>query len=127
MRPQSWKTIEEPSNLLLAIKKVNSKILIIDCINFWLANVLSRALRLGYQVVGDFSPVSYITSFCQDLENKKNIDTIFIISNEVGMSLVPPNKAGREFQELLSKVNQIIAGHSAEVCLMVARIPVRVK
>lgn len=126
MRPKNWETIEETLDLMGRVKKVTTKGIIIDCINFWLSNFLSSS---SHQVVQGFSPASYIDTLCKYLKKRKNskINTTFIISNEVGMSLVPVNKAGREFQELLGKVNQIIAKYSDKVYLMVAGIPLRVK
>ena len=56
------------------------------------------------------------------------IDASFIIvSNEVGMGLVPENRLGRLFRDLLGQANQELAQHADEVRLMVAGIPVEVK
>jgi adenosylcobinamide kinase/adenosylcobinamide-phosphate guanylyltransferase len=56
------------------------------------------------------------------------LDASFIIvSNEVGMGLVPENKLGRIYRDLLGKANQLLAGHATEVYLMVACLPVQVK
>jgi adenosylcobinamide kinase/adenosylcobinamide-phosphate guanylyltransferase len=56
------------------------------------------------------------------------LDASFVIvSNEVGMGLVPENKLGRIYRDLLGKANQLLAQHATEVYLMVACLPVRVK
>ena len=49
------------------------------------------------------------------------------LSNEVGMSLVPDNKLGRLYRDLLGKANQHIAKHSDEVYFLVAGIPLKIK
>jgi len=56
------------------------------------------------------------------------LDASFVIvSNEVGMGLVPENKLGRIYRDLLGKANQLLASHATEVYLMVACLPVQIK
>jgi len=126
MRPKNWGTIEEPFDLLDKIRRITTKVIIVDCINFWLTNFLSSS---SHQVVQGFSPASYIGTLCKYLKKRKNskINTTFIISNEVGLSLVPPNRAGRQFQDLLGRVNQVIANYSDEIYFLVAGIPLQLK
>lgn len=54
-------------------------------------------------------------------------DADFIVTNEVGLGLVPDNPLGREFRETLGRVNQDLARRAREVVLMVSGIPVRIK
>ena len=57
-----------------------------------------------------------------------HIDASFIIvTNEVGMGLVPANKMGRLYRDLLGKANQLLAQGADEVYLMVAGLPVLIK
>ncbi len=49
-----------------------------------------------------------------------------IVSNEVGMGLVPDNKLGRVYRDLLDATHQRLAQHSTEVYLMVSGIPMKV-
>jgi adenosylcobinamide kinase/adenosylcobinamide-phosphate guanylyltransferase len=51
----------------------------------------------------------------------------FLVSSEVGLSLVPPNPLGRRFQDLLGLVNQRVAAAADEVYLVVAGIPVEIR
>jgi adenosylcobinamide kinase/adenosylcobinamide-phosphate guanylyltransferase len=118
MRPKNWETIEEPLDLISRIRKITSKIIVIDCINFWVSNLLASGMSK--------EKILKKTSVFCSLLLKKKIHT-FIISNEVGMSLVPVNKTGRGFQELLGKVNQVIADYADKVYLMVTGIPLKVK
>jgi len=50
-----------------------------------------------------------------------------LVSNEVGMGLVPGNRLGRLYRDLLGRVNQLLAQRADEVYIMVAGIPVEVK
>jgi adenosylcobinamide kinase/adenosylcobinamide-phosphate guanylyltransferase len=53
--------------------------------------------------------------------------TFIIVSNEVGSGLVPENRLGRFYRDLLGRANQLLAQHADEVYAMVAGIPVAVK
>lgn len=117
LRPKNWGTIEEPLDLLGRVKKINQKAIIIDCINFWLSNLLASGISKK-------AILEKTSALCSLLREKKMHS--FVISNEVGLSLVPPNRAGRQFQDLLGKINQLIAERANEVYLMVAGIPVKV-
>ncbi|MFN3966587.1 MAG: bifunctional adenosylcobinamide kinase/adenosylcobinamide-phosphate guanylyltransferase [Endomicrobiia bacterium] len=117
-RPSNWTTIEEPVNLKKILEDVKSEILIIDCLNIWLSNVIEKKWS-------ENKILEYVKDFCLKLKEKKLIT--FILSNEVGLSLVSPNKTGRFFQNLLGKVNQIVAKNSDNVYFLVAGIPSRLK
>ena len=55
------------------------------------------------------------------------VDASFIIvSNEVGLGLVPANRVGRLYRDLLGRANQILAQHADEVYLMVAGLPMKI-
>jgi adenosyl cobinamide kinase/adenosyl cobinamide phosphate guanylyltransferase len=51
----------------------------------------------------------------------------FLVSSEVGLSLVPPNPLGRRFQDLLGLVNQRVAAAADRIYLVVAGIPVEIR
>ena len=53
--------------------------------------------------------------------------TFIIVSNEVGLGLVPENRLGRLYRDLLGRANQLLAQRADEVYLMVAGIPVEIK
>jgi adenosylcobinamide kinase/adenosylcobinamide-phosphate guanylyltransferase len=50
-----------------------------------------------------------------------------IVTNEVGLGIVPADSVSRLYRDLLGKANQILAEHADEVILMVAGIPVAIK
>ena len=53
--------------------------------------------------------------------------TLVVVSNEVGMSIVPSYRLGRIFSDMAGKANQFIASMADEVYLVVSGIPVRIK
>ena len=117
-RPKNWQTIEEPLDLLKAINKTKTHVVIIDCINFWLSNLLKNKII--------YKNILIKTENLMETIRKKSIKTI-IISNEVGLMLVPKNKLARKFQELLGKINQIISRYSDTVYFLVAGNPIKIK
>lgn len=116
LRPKDWITVEEPINILY--KNIATDTIIVDCINFWLANMMKEN--------SDEKKILYRTEQLAKKFTKPKINAI-VISNEVGNCLVPPNRLGRKFQYLLGKINQIIAKYSKTVYFMISGIPVKIK
>jgi len=57
----------------------------------------------------------------------KHKGIFILVSNEVGLGLVPENKLGRVYRDLLGKANQLLAQHADEVYFMASGIPVKIK
>ena len=79
-----------------------------------------------YKIVGEEELVmAEVNEFIACIDK---LDASFIIvSNEVGMGLVPETRLGRIYRDVLGKANQLIAQHASEVYLMAAGIPVKIK
>ena len=118
-RPSSWQVIEEPVRLIDALTKVRFKTVIIDCINFWVANVINK--------YSENMILEQAEGVCTRIK-KSGWNKCYIVSNEAGLGLVSEYKSGRKFQEVLGKVNQVIAAQFADtVYFMVSGIPVKIK
>jgi adenosylcobinamide kinase/adenosylcobinamide-phosphate guanylyltransferase len=52
---------------------------------------------------------------------------MLVVSNEVGLGVVPPYELGRAYRDILGRANQVLAHHANEVYLLVAGIPMKVK
>jgi adenosylcobinamide kinase/adenosylcobinamide-phosphate guanylyltransferase len=50
-----------------------------------------------------------------------------VVSNEVGLGVVPPSTLGRAYRDVLGRVNQLVAAQASEVYLMVAGLPLQIK
>jgi len=123
-RPKSWRTLEIPTGIGKAIEKGigDAKVVIIDCLTLLVSNLLHGE--------PDYPEAEKkVTSEINELiAAMDKFDASFIIvSNEVGMGLVPETRLGRIYRDLLGKANQLLASHATEVYLMVACLPVRVK
>jgi adenosylcobinamide kinase/adenosylcobinamide-phosphate guanylyltransferase len=123
-RPGNWRTLEITTGIGKKIEKQigDAEVVVIDCITLLISNLL----RSGPE---NKETEKIVRAEINELiETMDGLDTCFIIvSNEVGMGLVPENKLGRIYRDLLGKANQMLASHATEVYLMLACLPVQVK
>ena len=119
-RPKHWQTFEEPLDLDLLLNKmaIGFDCIIIDCLTLLVSNLL---LAGGNQKTIE----GKIEQILVSLENRKG--NVIIVSNEVGLGIVPEHKLGREFRDIAGKVNQIAASKADKVLFMVAGLPVNIK
>lgn len=128
-RPAHWHTLEEPLHLSEALQRFmegrpSVDVMLVDSIDTWVSNLLldreeegpARAECLALE------SLESVVSLCR----QRTIQGV-LVSSEVGLSPVTPNRLGRQFQDLLGTVNQRAAALADEVYLVVAGIPVRIK
>ncbi len=126
-RPSHWKTIEEPLDLTGVLEKEGpmSQVVLIDCLGLYVTNLL-------FQEDDDMDQKGR----CQDVLNcvtefatiARNVHShVIVVSNEVGMGLVPSYPSGRLFRDVLGWSNQALARLSDWVYFMVSGIAVSVK
>jgi adenosylcobinamide kinase/adenosylcobinamide-phosphate guanylyltransferase len=119
-RPKHWETFEEPRDLVKLLEKMSNSFdcIVIDCLTLLVSNLV-LAGNSQEQIINKVEELVCILS-------KNKIKTV-LVSNEVGLGLVPVNKLGREFRDIAGKVNQIVASRADEVLLMVAGLPMNIK
>jgi adenosylcobinamide kinase/adenosylcobinamide-phosphate guanylyltransferase len=114
-RGARWMTVECPIALADAITARADRAVLVDCLTLWLSN-----LMLGGH----------------DLERHRRalIDAIvdrraplFLVSNEVGLGLVPETPLGRAFRDAAGRLNQDVAAATSEVIFVAAGLPLRMK
>jgi len=109
-RPLDWTTIEAPVEVGHAIREVTPQdTLIVDCLALWTTNILDRA-------------DAEIAAAAEELVAvlKGRTGETFVVTNEVGSSIVPDNTIARRFRDVLGTVNQIVGGASDRCYLCVA-------
>jgi len=113
-------TVEEPFDLARALGSLPKGIdvAVIDCLTVWLGNLVHR--HEGKQ--GAFPEVPALAEALRD----PPCDVI-VVTNEVGMGIVPANEVARRFRDLAGTVNQAVAALADEVVLMVSGVPLVVK
>ncbi len=119
-RSNDFTTIEEAIHLadMLANVPADKQVVVIDCITVWLGNLMHH---LGIDETN--SPP--VDRFLKVLASPPC--DIVIVSNEVGMGLIPENAMSRVYRDLAGSVNQKIAALANEVFLVVSGIPLKIK
>ncbi|MDD3925090.1 MAG: bifunctional adenosylcobinamide kinase/adenosylcobinamide-phosphate guanylyltransferase [bacterium] len=125
-RPPEWRTVEEsrdPAGALAAMPG-DTAIVIVDCLTLYLTNLLMDAGEQEFQSVRSLvlDRIREMLAVC----DQAAFDTI-IVSNEVGMGIVPDSLLGRSFRDLAGEVNRMTAAAAAEVWITVAGIPLKLK
>ena len=121
-RGDSFSTIEEPLSLGKAVLKAASSgadLILIDCLTLWVNNLLY------YHAQEESAREKEILAFLETLRNLKT--ECLVVTNEVGLGILPETKISRAFVDLLGRVNRETASLCDEVILMVAGIPAAVK
>lgn len=137
-RPSAWQTLEAPLHVARALRESGTaaQVVLVDCITFLVSNYLMAASGPGDDPFGP--PTS--DPFNEAIEAAIRADvndlagfaherglTMLVVSNEVGMGLVPPYDLGRAYRDLLGRANQDLAREADEVYLLVAGLPMRLK
>jgi adenosyl cobinamide kinase/adenosyl cobinamide phosphate guanylyltransferase len=105
-RPAHWRTVEEPLRLRAAIEAAPpDACLVVDCLSLWVANLLEAGEPVDDGVAG--------------VATSRPGPTI-AVSNEVGMGLVPTTPLGREYRDVLGRVNATWAAAADRAYLVVA-------
>ena len=130
-RPTTWKTLEATTNIGNRISQEigEAQVVIVDCITLLVNNIFSQ----NSHQTDEQTDVSIIEKKVADEINElldciDQVNASFIIvTNEVGLGLVPADKMSRLYRDLLGRANQMLAEHADEVYLMVAGLPVKLK
>jgi adenosylcobinamide kinase/adenosylcobinamide-phosphate guanylyltransferase len=116
-RGDRWRTVEEPLELAAACPREGrlGSVILVDCLTLWLSNLM----------LGGHDIVSHTQQLCDWLENP--ICPTVLVSNEVGMGLVPDTSLGRRFRDEQGRLNQRIAACASDVVFVAAGLPLWIK
>lgn len=133
-RNPAWKTVECYRDLARSLKRdlPDRGYVLLDCVTIMVSNfmVLDAGIdwdSAGIDAADRIEKVIWkeISDFLE-MARDYNGQTI-IVSNELGMGIVPPTPLGRYYRDIAGKMNQVIAAAADEVCLMVSGVPVKIK
>ena len=116
-RPEGWTTVEEPLDLVSSIAGVDEGTVIVDCLTLWTTNLMLAGLG-DEEIEARAREAATVTA--------ARPGTSLVVTNEVGMGVVPASEAGRHFRDLLGRVNSIWADEADEVLLVIAGRAARV-
>jgi len=115
-RPAHWQTIEETLQLCAMLERCDAgDVLLVDCLTLWLSNVMWKKKDV----------VNETAALCATLKQSKG--HVVLVSNELGMGLVPDTALGRDFRDAQGRLNQAVAEVADGVELVVAGLPMRLK
>jgi len=130
-RPAAWHTLEVTTGVSRHITESigAARVVVIDCVTLLVSNIVNQFLNeTGEQADAALSEKAVAGEIDELIDCIHRTHARFIVvTNEVGMGLVPANQVGRLYRDLLGKANQRLAGQADEVYLMIAGLPLRVK
>ncbi len=130
-RPADWRTLESPVNVGKSILESlgNSRLVLIDCLTLLVSNAIGPFLSPDGADIDEAKAEEAVAQETHGiLRCIQAAEAEFIIvTNEVGLGLVPDNKLGRAYRDLLGKANQQIATAADDVYFMISGLPLRVK
>ena len=117
-RSDGWRTIEEPLALVETLSREGraSNAIMVDCLTLWLSNLMHS----GKDVDGESRRLS---AYLRETRAKK----IVLVSNEVGLGLVPDTPLGRAFRDAQGRLNQAVAAAVNNVVFIAAGLPIWLK
>lgn len=116
-RGERWRTVEEPLDLrgVLAREDRPGQVLLVDCLSLWLSNLMAAERNIETEVAGLLTALRAVEA------------PIVLVSNEVGMGIVPANALARRYRDDLGRLNQSVAGLAELVVFVAAGLPLALK
>lgn len=133
-RPKDWKTLErfsEFKEIQHLDDFLNARAVLLDCLGLMLNNWMYYA-DINFEN-GDFNLFNaFEKDFLDEIENlfkicRENDKSLIIVTNEIGMGLVPVDAVSRLYRDILGRANKLSATMSDRVYLLVSGIPVKIK
>lgn len=112
-RPPGWDTVEAPLDLAQALSTPHP--VLVDCLTLWLTNV----------ILSGQDPTTAEAALHQALDSRQS--PTVLVSNEVGLGIVPDNALARRFRDAAGLLHQRLAVRADTVLLVVAGLPLKVK
>lgn len=115
-RGEGWTTVEEPFDLVGALDRSDGRgPRLVDCLTLWLSNLM----------MAERDWASAAEALCAALPRQTS--PVVLVSNEVGMGIVPAHALARAFRDAQGSLNQRVAAIADEASFVVAGLPLRLK
>jgi adenosylcobinamide kinase/adenosylcobinamide-phosphate guanylyltransferase len=116
-RDKTWETIEQPISVRAAIRNAArpDRLVLVDCLTLWISNLMGEARDIEVEMQGLVGTLKIAAG------------PVIIVSNEVGLGIVPDNPLARAFRDNLGRANQLVAAAADVVVFMAAGIPIILK
>ncbi|HEX7115538.1 MAG TPA: bifunctional adenosylcobinamide kinase/adenosylcobinamide-phosphate guanylyltransferase [Steroidobacter sp.] len=118
-RPAHWSVLEEPEHLGEALRKLgDDSFVVVDCLTVWIAHVLFPVAPDGSARVDEPAWERERSSLLEALDRHRG--ELVLVSNEVGLGIVPGSAAGRRFRDEQGRLNQALAARCDRVTFLAA-------
>lgn len=126
-RPSEWQTLEIPTGLAACVGQITSAVVIVDCITLLVSNLLMPFVK--DESIDEPSFTQAVQAEIEQLIRaiRERNQNWIIVSNEVGLGLIPSYPMGRIYRDVLGWANQRLAREADNVIFMVAGIPTTIK
>lgn len=116
-RGDGWTTHEKPLDLVEQLGAIDEpgRVVLVDCLTLWITNLMMD----GRDV--DAAGAALVRQF-ENLSGR-----LLLVSNEVGLGIVPDNRMAREFRDHAGRLHQRIAAVADEVFFIAAGLPLKMK
>jgi adenosylcobinamide kinase / adenosylcobinamide-phosphate guanylyltransferase len=116
-RGARWRTVEAPRDLAEVLRRecAPGRVVLADCLTLWLSNVM----------LADADAGAATRDLISAIEGQRG--TLLLVSNEVGMGIVPETPLGRRFRDEAGRLNQAVAAVADEVLLVAAGLAMTMK
>ena len=114
---QGWTTLEEPLEVASALgaEARPGRVVVVDCLTLWLSNLMLAGREPGAAIAGLAGAIGELAG------------PAILVSNEVGMGIVPEHRLGREFRDWQGRANREIAQACDAAVFIAAGLPVQLK
>jgi cob(I)alamin adenosyltransferase len=114
-RGAGWQTMEAPLDLASALVEAGARPVLVDCLTLWLSNLMLH----GHNIPAAVAAVETALA-------ARAAPTV-LVTNEVGLGIVPEHPLGRAFRDEAGALNQSMAARADRVLFMVAGLPLTLK
>ena len=114
-RGAGWRTVEAPLDIAPIIAGAGDHAVLLDCLTLWLANLMSAGRDIGKAERELWSALGDVRA------------PVVLVSNEVGLGIVPDNALAREFRDHAGRLNQAMAALADRVFFLAAGLPLTLK
>ena len=115
-RGKYWKTVEEPIDISGVLDRLGNgaSVILLDCLTLWMGNLFMNTMEMA-AISTEIQKLTAALTRCPC--------PVIVVSNEVGMGIVPDNAMPRRYRDATGWANQAVAACASRVILTVAGIP----
>jgi adenosylcobinamide kinase/adenosylcobinamide-phosphate guanylyltransferase len=114
-RGPGWRTVEAPLDVVPVLESANDAAVLLDCLTLWVSNLMAAGRDVDQAGEG----------LCAALSGARA--PVVLVSNEVGLGIVPDNALARDFRDHAGRLNQTIAAAATRVYFLAAGLPLLLK